>query len=132
MTEWEFLTELTKRTGCQLLFDVNNVYVGAFNHGYDPLDFINGVPTEPVVQFHLAGHTDMGTYIIDTHDHPIRIEVWDLYRAAVERFGPISTMIERDDNIPPLAEVVAELSEARAIAAYVFASQRDTKLCAAE
>jgi uncharacterized protein (UPF0276 family) len=132
LTEWEFLTELTRRTGCQLLFDVNNVYVGAFNHGYDPMDFINGVPIEPVVQFHLAGHTDMGTYIIDTHDHPIRTEVWDLYRAAVERFGPVSTMIERDDNIPPLAEVVAELSEARAIAADVFASQRDTKLCAAE
>ncbi len=132
MTEWQFLTELTHRTGCQLLFDVNNVFVGAFNHGYDPLEFIDGVPVEPVVQFHLAGHSDMGTYIIDTHDHPVRTEVWDLYRASVERFGPVSTMIERDDNIPPLAEVVAELAQARAIAADVYASQRDTKLCAAE
>ncbi len=114
MTEWEFLTELTRRTGCQLLFDVNNVFVGAFNHGYDPLEFIHGVPKEPVVQFHLAGHSDMGTYIIDTHDHPIRTEVWELYRAAVARFGPVSTMIERDDNIPPLHELLAELDEARA------------------
>ena len=123
MTEWEFLTELTRRTGCWLLFDVNNVFVGAFNHGYDPLEFINGVPREPVVQFHLAGHSDMGTYIIDTHDHPIRAEVWELYRAAVERFGPVSTMIERDDNIPPLAELVAELDQARAIAEDVLATK---------
>ncbi len=132
MTEWEFLTELTRRTGCWLLFDVNNVFVGAFNHGYDPLEFIHGVPVEAVVQFHLAGHTDMGTYVVDTHDHPIRAEVWDLYAAAVERFGPVSTMIERDANIPPLAEVVAELDRARAIAANVLAGRKETKLCAAE
>jgi uncharacterized protein len=132
MTEWEFLTELVRRTGCQLLFDVNNVFVGAFNHGYDPLEFINGVPQEAVVQFHLAGHTDMGTYVIDTHDHPIRSEVWDLYAAAVERFGPVSTMIERDANIPPLAEVVAELDQARAIAAGVLSKMEGARLCAAE
>ena len=132
MTEWAFLTELTRRTGCQLLFDVNNVFVGAFNHGYDPLEFIHGVPVEPVVQFHLAGHTDMGTYIIDTHDHPIRTEVWELYRAAVARFGPVSTMIERDDNIPPLHELLAELGEARAIAADVLAKREESTLCAAE
>ncbi len=132
MTEWEFLTELTRRTGCWLLFDVNNVFVGAFNHGYDPLEFIHGVPKEPVVQFHLAGHSDMGTYIIDTHDHPIRTEVWDLYRAAVEHFGPVSAMIERDANIPPLSEVVAELDRARAIAADTLANREEPKLCAAE
>ncbi len=119
MTEWEFLTGLVRRTGCRLLFDVNNVFVGAFNHGYNPLDFINGVPVESVAQMHLAGHTDMGDYIIDTHDHPIRAEVWELYRAAAGRFGPVSTMIERDDNIPPLAELVEELEQARAIAAGV-------------
>jgi uncharacterized protein len=132
MTEWEFLTELVRRTSCQLLFDVNNVFVGAFNHGYDPLDFINGVPKEAVVQFHLAGHSDMGTYIIDTHDHPIRSEVWDLYVASVKRFGPISTMIERDANIPPLAEVVAELDQARTIAANTLAQKEEPQLCAAE
>jgi uncharacterized protein (UPF0276 family) len=132
MTEWEFLTELTRRTGCQLLFDVNNVFVAAFNHGYDPLEFIQGVPVEPVVQFHLAGHSDMGTYILDTHDHPIRMEVWDLFRAAVERFGPVSTMIERDDNIPPLQELLAELDQARAIAADVLAKREEPTLCAAE
>ena len=131
MTEWEFLTGLVQRTGCQLLFDVNNVFVGAFNHGYDPLDFIYGVPQEAVVQFHLAGHSDMGTYIVDTHDHPIRAEVWDLYAASVERFGPISAMIERDANIPPLAEVVAELDQARAITAKVL-SKEEARLCAAE
>jgi uncharacterized protein (UPF0276 family) len=132
MAEWEFLTELTRRTGCLLLFDVNNVFVSAFNHGYNPLDFIHGVPREPVVQFHLAGHSDMGTYVLDTHDHPIRAEVWDLYRAAVERFGPVSAMIERDANIPPLDEVVAELNQARAIAEDVLASKREARLCAAE
>ncbi len=132
MTEWEFLTELTRRTGCWLLFDVNNVFVGAFNHGYDALDFIRGVPKDPIVQFHLAGHSDMGTYIIDTHDHPIRDEVFDLYRAAVERFGPVSTMIERDDNIPPLPELAAELDQARGIAADVLANKAEHGLCAAE
>jgi uncharacterized protein (UPF0276 family) len=83
MTEWEFLTELTRQTGCWLLLDVNNVFVGEFNHGYDALDFIRGVPASQVVQFHLAGHSDMETYIVDTHDHPVRDEVWDLYAAAL-------------------------------------------------
>jgi len=132
MTEWEFLTELTRRTGCWLLFDVNNVFVSAFNHGYDALDFIRGVPPGPVVQFHLAGHSDMGSYIIDTHDNPIRGEVFDLYRAAVKHFGPVSTMIERDDNIPPLHELVAELDQARGIAAEVLAKPQERGLCAAE
>lgn len=120
MTEWEFIAELTKRTGCWLLFDVNNVFVSSFNHGFDAQNFVDAIPADRVVQFHLAGHTDMGTYIVDTHDHPVRGEVWDLYRAALEHFGPVSTMIERDDNIPPLAEVVDELNHARAIAADVF------------
>ncbi len=120
MTEWEFLTELTKRTGCWLLFDVNNVYVSAFNHGYDPMTFLNGIPKDRVVQFHLAGHSDMGTHIIDTHDHPVCDDVFELYRASLNRFGPVSTMIERDDNIPPLAELLEELDRARAIAKEVF------------
>jgi uncharacterized protein (UPF0276 family) len=116
MPEWEFISELTKRTGCWLVFDVNNVFVSAFNHEYDAHAFIEGIPADRVVQFHLAGHEDNMTHIIDTHDALVPEPVWDLYRAAVRRFGPVSTIIERDDNIPPLAELVAELGVARSIA----------------
>lgn len=124
MTEWEFISELTKRTGCWLLFDVNNVFVSAFNHDYSALDFINGIPADRVVQFHLAGHSDMETYIIDTHDAPVRDEVWELYVQALKRFGPVSTMIERDDDIPPLADLIPEVEKARSIAADVFEDAR--------
>lgn len=124
MMEWEFIAELTRRTGCWLLFDVNNVYVSAFNHGYDARAFLNGIPADRVVQFHLAGHSDMENYIVDTHDHPVREEVWDLYVAALERFGPVSTIIERDDDIPPLADMVAELDYARVIAERVLGPRR--------
>lgn len=117
MPEWEFISELTKRTGCWLLFDVNNVYVSAFNHGYDPKDFIDGIPQDRVVQFHVAGHSHMETHIIDTHDAPVCDDVWDLYRHALKRFGTVSTMIERDDDIPPLGELLDELDTARTIAA---------------
>ncbi len=117
MTEWEFLEELAKRADCLLLLDVNNVFVSAFNHGYDPRTFIDNIPIDRVIQFHLAGHEDNGTYIIDTHDHPIRREVWDLYGYALKRFGSVSTLIERDDNIPDLSELIEELDQARQIAA---------------
>ncbi|MGQ0455808.1 MAG: MNIO family bufferin maturase [Hyphomicrobium sp.] len=116
MPEWEFISEMTKRTGCWLVFDVNNVFVSAFNHDYDAQAFINGVPADRVVQFHLAGHEHNMTHIIDTHDALVPEGVWELYRAAVKRFGPVSTIIERDDHIPPLTDLVAELSVARAIA----------------
>lgn len=116
MTEWEFISELTRRTGCWLLFDVNNVYVSAYNHGYDPRTFLEGIPADRVVQFHMAGHSHMGTHIVDTHDAPVCDEVWELYAAAVKRFGRVSTMIERDDNIPPLAELVEEVEQSRRIA----------------
>lgn len=117
MTEWEFIAELTRRTGCWLIFDVNNVHVSGFNHEFDPIDFLNGIPPERVIQFHVAGHDHMGTHIIDTHDHAVTDEVWALYAKALERFGAVSTMIERDDKIPPLDELVAELGTARRIAA---------------
>ena len=110
MTEWAFISELTKRTGCWLIFDVNNVYVSAFNHEFDAFDFLNGIPKDRVIQFHLAGHSHMGTHIIDTHDAPVCDEVWELYRHAWKRFGPVSTMIERDDNIPPLQELLDEMA----------------------
>jgi hypothetical protein len=116
MTEWEFLTRLVRRTGCRLLFDVNNVYVSSRNHGFDPRAFIDGVPVDAVQQFHLAGHLDLGTHVIDTHDAPVREEVWDLYAYAVRRFGPVSTLLERDDHIPPLEELLAELDHARRVA----------------
>lgn len=120
MQEWEFLSELSSRADCWLLFDVNNVYVSAFNHGFDPKQFIEGIPGDRVIQFHVAGHEHMDTYIIDTHDAPVCDDVWDLYRFAVERFGPVSTMIERDDAIPPLSELLEELSEAKRIASRIL------------
>jgi uncharacterized protein (UPF0276 family) len=123
MSEWEFVSEVARRADCWLLFDVNNVYVSAFNHGYSAQDFLRGVPRDRVVQFHVAGHSHEESHIIDTHDHPVCEEVWDLYRDAVSHFGPVSTMIERDDNIPALDELVAELSHARSIADEVLRRQ---------
>jgi hypothetical protein len=113
MPEWEFISEMTKRTGCWLVFDVNNVYVSAFNHEYDPYEFIAGIPADRVVQFHLAGHEHNMTHIIDTHDALVCDEVWTLYKSALDRFGAVSTIIERDDDIPPLAAMVEELGKAR-------------------
>ncbi len=122
MPEWQFISEMTKRTGCWLVFDVNNVYVSAFNHDYDAHEFIAGIPADRVVQFHLAGHEHNMTHIIDTHDALVCDEVWDLYRAALERFGPVSTIIERDDDIPPLPVMLEELGKARALADEVFST----------
>jgi uncharacterized protein (UPF0276 family) len=116
MPEWEFVAQLAERADCLLLFDVNNVYVSSFNHEFDPLTYLNAIPARRVQQFHLAGHENNRNYIIDTHDHPIVDNVWDLYRHALRRFGSVSTMVERDANIPPLADLVQELDQARAIA----------------
>jgi uncharacterized protein len=115
MSEWAFLSALAKEADCLLLLDVNNIYVSSVNHGFDPLTFLNGVPAERVQQFHLAGHSQVGAHLIDTHDAPIVPEVWNLYAAAVQRFGSSSTMIERDDNIPELPLLLAELDQARRI-----------------
>jgi hypothetical protein len=128
MSEWDFVSEVSQRTGCWLLFDVNNVYVSAFNHDFSADEFLNGVPKDRIVQFHVAGHSHEETHIIDTHDHPVCEEVWDLYRKAVETLGPVSTMIERDDNIPPLAELVDELNHARAIAKEVLGPDATAQL----
>ena len=124
MSEWEFIGELVARTGCQLLLDVNNIYVSSVNHGFDPQVFIDAVPAAAVRQIHLAGHEDHGDYIIDTHDHPICDAVWDLYAYSVRRFGAVPTMIERDDHIPPLGELIAELDAVRVVAERVMAEQR--------
>lgn len=117
MSEWEFLREIAARADCLILLDINNIYVSSVNHEFDPQAYLNTIPPERVWQFHLAGHRNHGDYIIDTHDEPVIDPVWELYAAAVRRFGRVSTMIERDDNIPPLAELLAELDRARRIAA---------------
>ncbi len=116
MSEWEFLAAMTRRTGCGLLLDVNNVYVSASNHGFDAHAFLRGIPADRVRQIHLAGHTQGKDLLIDTHDSPVNDAVWDLYAHAMARFGPVATMIERDDNIGPLDELLAELDIARALA----------------
>jgi uncharacterized protein (UPF0276 family) len=116
MTEWEFLREVAERADCLLLLDVNNVYVSSVNHDFDPLAYLRGIPVERVQQFHLAGHRRQGRCLVDTHDQPVCEEVWQLFHAAVERFGALPTMIERDDNIPELDVLLAELDRARAIA----------------
>lgn len=117
MKEWEFLGEVARRADCAILLDINNVYVSSVNHGFDPLAYLAAVPRERVRQFHLAGHSDCGGHLIDTHDHPIVEPVWALFRAAVARFGPVPTMIERDDHIPPLEELLLELDHARTLGA---------------
>lgn len=116
-SEWEFLAEMAGRADCLLLLDVNNIYVSARNHGFDPEDYLAGLPVDRIQQIHLAGHSDMGDYVIDTHDADVCDAVWDLYASAIRRFGSVATMIERDDAIPPLADVLAELDCARALAA---------------
>lgn len=116
MDEWQFLAAIAQEADCQILLDINNIYVSAFNHGFDAQTYLERIPVNRVQQFHLAGHDNCGDYIVDTHDAPVIDEVWDLYAAAVRRFGPVATMIERDDKIPPLAELVAELDHARAVA----------------
>jgi uncharacterized protein len=120
MSEWAFLSEMCARTGCALLLDVNNIHVSGVNHGFDPYEFLAGVPADRVWQIHLAGHTDNGELLIDTHDQPVPDPVWALYAAACRRFGPVATMVERDDNIPPLDDLLAELDIARGIAARAF------------
>lgn len=120
MEEWDFVAEVAKRADCWLLLDVNNVFVSGFNHDFSTHAFIESIPTDRVVQFHLAGHSEGEQHLIDTHDQPVCEEVWKLYERALKKFGPVTTMIERDDNIPPLAELVEELNRARAISASVF------------
>jgi len=117
MSEWEFLAALAREADCDILLDVNNIHVSAFNHGFNVLDFIDGVPRDRVKQIHLAGHDHCGDLIIDTHDAPVIDAVWRLYAEALRRLGPVPTMIERDDRIPPLGALVRELDRARSVAA---------------
>lgn len=117
MDEATFVAELLRRSGCGLLLDVNNIYVSSRNHGFDPRAYIDRMPAAQVRQIHLAGHEDRGDIVIDTHDHPVCDAVWELYGYSLLRIGERPTMIERDDHIPPLAELLTELDQARKLTA---------------
>ena len=121
-SEWQFLAQIAEEADCLLLVDMNNIYVSSVNHGFDPLTYLQALPAHRVQQIHLAGHSDNGDHIIDTHDHPVAQPVWDLYAQACQRFGAVAAMIERDDHIPPLADLLDELATARRIAAQHMAS----------
>jgi len=122
MTEWEFLEAMCDRTGCGLLLDVNNIYVSAVNHGFDPLAYLSGIPAGRVRQIHLAGHSAGRELLIDTHDKPVPQAVWAVFDAAIDRLGPVAVMIERDDDIPPLVSLLEELDTARQRAARLLRS----------
>jgi uncharacterized protein (UPF0276 family) len=123
-TEWEFLAALSRESGCELLLDVNNVYVSSRNHGFDPWAFIRSLPIDKVRQLHLAGHSDYGDYVIDTHDHPVSDPVWALYQRTLEHFGPVATLLERDDHFPPFDELLDELQKARELGNKVLAGRQ--------
>jgi hypothetical protein len=113
MPEWEYIARMAEAAECGLLLDVNNVWVSGMNHGFDPAAYIEAIPAERIVQIHLAGPTDCGTHFLDTHDKPVRDEVWPLYRLAQERTGGVSALLEWDDAIPPWEGMIAELDKAR-------------------
>jgi uncharacterized protein (UPF0276 family) len=115
MSEWEFISRVAEGADCGILLDVNNIYVSARNHGFEPLDYLNGVPPERVGQFHLAGHTDKGRYLLDTHSTEVPDPVWALYREAVKRFGRVPALVEWDEHVPPLDQVIAQSAQARAV-----------------
>jgi uncharacterized protein (UPF0276 family) len=114
MPEWEFLAEVANRADCGLLVDVNNAFVSAHNHGFDPRRYLAGLPVGRVGQYHLAGHRDMGDWLLDSHDESVPEAVWALYREAVQRFGARAALVEWDDAIPPFAELMAQAERARA------------------
>ena len=126
-TEWAFLEALSRLSDCELLLDVNNVYVSGRNHGFDPWTFIRSLPAQKIRQLHLAGHADYGDYVIDTHDHSICDPVWELYQRTLEHLGPVATLLERDDHFPPLVELVDELDKARELGGLALARRA---LCA--
>lgn len=121
MPEWEFVRRVAEGADCGILLDVNNIYVSARNHGFDPHDYLEGVPADRVAQFHLAGHADKGSYLLDTHDAEVPEVVWHLYRAALRRFGRVPALVEWDDHIPPLEEVLAQSERARRVEVEVLA-----------
>ena len=113
MTEWEFLNEVVEHADCGILLDVNNIYVSSVNHEFDPMTYVNAIPSERVAQIHIAGHSRYEKYILDTHDHPVIDPVWKLYERAIERCGPTPTLLEWDDHIPSFDEVHNEALKAQ-------------------
>lgn len=120
MPEWEFLAEVAKRSDCGLLLDINNIYVSSVNHGFDPEAYLAAIPADRIGQFHLAGYTDNGNHLVDTHDQPVSEAVWALYERALRRYGIKNTLLERDDNIPEFAELQRELARAATIQEELF------------
>jgi uncharacterized protein (UPF0276 family) len=113
MSEWEFLAQLSEQADCGILLDINNIYVSAVNHGFDAAEYIDAIAPERVWQIHLAGHSDQGTHLLDTHSRPVCDEVWALYRRAVERFGAVTSLVEWDEDIPSWETLEAESDKAR-------------------
>jgi uncharacterized protein (UPF0276 family) len=128
MTEWEFLTQVARRSGCGLLIDINNIYVNSFNHGFNALEYLKNIPAEHVAQIHLAGHTDMGDFLFDTHNADILDSVWGLYRQALQMWGPVSTLIEWDENIPAFEHMAGECRKAREIYRHFEIAGGDRKI----
>ena len=124
LSEWEFLSEVARRADCDVLLDINNVYVSARNHGFDPETYIEAIPIDRVAQFHLAGHSDQGTHLLDDHGSVVPPAVWALHRLAVARFGAIPTIVEWDENVPSIEALTAEVDKARASEALVLAPRR--------
>jgi hypothetical protein len=124
--EQEFLAELAERADCGILLDVNNVFVSAFNHGFDADAYIDAIPADRVVQIHLAGHEDKGAYLLDTHSDEVRTEVWDLYRRAIRRCGAVSTLIEWDQSIPTWDVLAAEAAKAGVVRSETLGSATKT------
>ena len=123
LSEWEFLAAIARQADCDILLDINNVYVSAHNHGFDARRYLDAMPAERIFQIHLAGHSEAGALLVDTHDHPVRDEVWDLYEHALSRLGPVSTLIEWDDRIPAFDELEREALRARAVLERLFGSE---------
>jgi uncharacterized protein (UPF0276 family) len=128
MSEWEFIAEMSRRADCWLLLDLNNVFVSAHNHGFSAEHYLEAIPNDRVVQFHLGGHSEGATCLIDSHDQPVCGDVLSFFAAALRRFGPVSTMIERDDNVPPLVDLIMELDNVRSIARDILAEVHEGAL----
>lgn len=123
MTEWEFLAQIAERSDCGILLDINNAYVSGRNHGFDPRTYIDGLPANRIQQIHLAGHTDKGSYLLDSHDGPVDAAVWQLHAYALQRLGRVPTLIEWDDAIPELDVVLAESRKAAALECELFSAR---------
>ncbi len=115
MSEWEFLTEVARKSGCKILLDINNVYVNSVNHGFDPLVYLEYIPKNLVAQFHLAGFSDRGNFLFDTHSRVVQPEVWSLYKYAVKKWPHVPTLVEWDEDVPEFSVLEEQAMEAKKI-----------------